>query len=468
MKLYRLFKFELCICMIFSLALAGCSRDQREPKSLPEPVKAEVAATTALLATISDQEKSVGSQGPSAHMGTPSAEGISSAFTVLFSRLGGGVIYSAEKDGKSYVVHNGKAGKGYSAIGDMAISRNGLRFAHGVRLGEQWAMAIDGREGELFDEVGEPVFSPDSQHVAYEARRGDKWHIVLDGKMSSGCQSYYDKPVFSSDSSKIFYIENTADPLKKRFIVSDPGLKKQHIRDFSGSAVVVSEDRTRVAAVLETGKNKKLIEFSFAEPDKLREGPYYTDIAYIGLGTDGTSLAYAAMKEQTRVLILNGREEPLPDGDPSSPAIRPDKKGAGLIIASEDGSFLHQAVFQDGTKKKRYDAASELTYSSDSSRYAYVARKGKAVFVVMNGKEGLAFDMVVAPMFSPDGKFLIYRARKAGKRFVVVADAEGKVIRQHPSYEMVFQPVFTSDGKSVAYGVKDGNQLIWKVEKLDK
>jgi len=30
----------------------------------------------------------------------------------------------------------------------------------------------------------------------------------------------------------------------------------------------------------------------------------------------------------------------------------------------------------------------------------------------------------------------------------------------------VFETTFTEDGKSVAYGVKDGNQLSWKVEKL--
>ncbi len=46
-------------------------------------------------------------------------------------------------------------------------------------------------------------------------------------------------------------------------------------------------------------------------------------------------------------------------------------------------------------------------------------------------------------------------------------DANGKTITQHPSYEQVFQPVFTADGKSVAYGVKNGNKLIWKVENLE-
>ena len=103
-------------------------------------------------------------------------------------------------------------------------------------------------------------------------------------------------------------------------------------------------------------------------------------------------------------------------------------------------------------------------YSGDSGLHAYAARKGNNWFVVVNGKEGPAFDRVVTPMFSPDGSRLVYRARQDGKRFVVVADANGKVIRQHPAYEQVFPVAFTADGNSVAYGVKDGRKLIWKVD----
>ena len=86
--------------------------------------------------------------------------------------------------------------------------------------------------------------------------------------------------------------------------------------------------------------------------------------------------------------------------------------------------------------------------------------------MVANGQAGPAFDRAVAPRFSPDGRFLVYRARQDGKRFVVVADATGKTIRQHPAYEQVFPVQFTADGKSVAYGVKDGLRLRWIVEPL--
>jgi Tol biopolymer transport system component len=95
-----------------------------------------------------------------------------------------------------------------------------------------------------------------------------------------------------------------------------------------------------------------------------------------------------------------------------------------------------------------------------------VVQEAGRCFVVVNGKEGPSFEMVVSPMFSPDGTKLVYRAREGGKRFVVVADADGRVIRRQPEYEMVFSTVFTEDGSSVAYGAKNGNELWWKVEKL--
>ena len=115
---------------------------------------------------------------------------------------------------------------------------------------------------------------------------------------------------------------------------------------------------------------------------------------------------------------------------------------------------------------KSYDDAAGVIVSSDGGTSAFIACRGEKCFVVANDSEGPLFDRVVSPKFSPDGKFLVYRVRKDGKRFVVVADSSGKVLQQHPAYEMVFDVSFTADGKSVAYGVKNGQQLLWKVEKL--
>ena len=91
-------------------------------------------------------------------------------------------------------------------------------------------------------------------------------------------------------------------------------------------------------------------------------------------------------------------------------------------------------------------------------------RGGATWFAVLDGKEGPPFDRVVTPVFSPDGRFLAYRARKDGRRFVVVADTRGGGLSVHPAYDQVFPVRFAADGKSIAYGAKDGAKAGWKVE----
>jgi Tol biopolymer transport system component len=75
--------------------------------------------------------------------------------------------------------------------------------------------------------------------------------------------------------------------------------------------------------------------------------------------------------------------------------------------------------------------------------------------------------MVVTPVFSPDGRHLAYRARKNGKRFVVLADREASVVKEGPVHDAVWQPVFSTDGKHVAYGAVVDNGIWWKVETVD-
>jgi hypothetical protein len=116
--------------------------------------------------------------------------------------------------------------------------------------------------------------------------------------------------------------------------------------------------------------------------------------------------------------------------------------------------------------EKAYDDAAALVYAPGGRAHAYVARRGEVWFLVVNGKEGPPFESVRPPAFSPDGKVLVYRARRAGKRFVVVADLAGKTLRELPAHEQVMDVHFTADGRSLAYGVKDGSRLAWEVEPL--
>ncbi|GFO66095.1 TolB family protein [Geomonas paludis] len=460
--------FKTIAAMVLTLALcagAGCNGKKQDSQAVSGTVDTTVAAQSARLATIAEQDAPVAQQGITAQHTAPSP-GQAPEFTVFFSSLGKGEAYLTSGPEGACVVHNGARGKVYQGVGGVALSRDGRRIAYGAVSGGQWRMVDNGAEGETFNEVGDPVFSPDGRHLAYEALTGKHWHVVVDGRISDGVVQYYQKPVFSADGSKILLIENTEQDGLFRLVVSDLGLVQQSRKEMRMLGTVVSKNLTQIATVQQDGAKYRVLRFSFAAPDQVSRGADYDAISDLSFSPDGASLAYLARRGTTRLLVLDGKEEPLPDGGiMAAPAVRPDRKGAGVILATNAGYLLHEG-FAGKSRHKLYADAGDLTYSSNGD-HAYVAVTGNEMRLVVNDKEGPLFDRVVSPVFSPDGRFVVYRARKEGKRFVVVADLQGRTVRRHPSYEMVFETTFTSDGKSVAYGVKSGRELWWKVEPLD-
>jgi len=475
-------------CLMPLVFFAGCKKEQVKTRAMPAaPARHEVAAKTTLLATISELDKPVPSQGlpprhasipsgpggpPPGHTSLPAGQG--PELLVYFSKLGGGAAYISERAGKAQVVHNGNPGKPYDEIDTLTVllSEDGQRIAYGARAGAQWMMVNDGKEEEPYDQIGSAVFSPDNRHLAYQVRKGGKWHVVSGNKMNAGCDKYYDKPIFSNDSTRICTIENTDVEGKKRLIVSDLAFKNQHVKVIRGKYFFTNENKTRIGAIEEVDGRERVIELDFNTLGVVRQGELYDSVRFPTFGPDGVTVAYAAAERQRRgvvfrYLIVGDRRERLPDDAPMAfPVVRPDGKSAGMIMSTKTSYYLHQAFYNAGTKKHYYDEAGDLAYNKDGSLYAFVARKGNKIFIAMNEKAGPTFDHVTMPVFSPDGRKVVYRARQNGKRFIVVADAKGRILRKHPAYERIFDPVFTPDGKSVAYGVKDGDKLVWKVEKL--
>jgi hypothetical protein len=457
-------RFLVVVSIACILSLVGCSRDQEKSKRASPFGVNEVPTVTTVIATIPDDARP-----PQAIPGhAAQAAGIQPAFDVIVSESKRGVAYTTEKDGKFSVHHNQSRGKEYSAVGSIVLSTDGRRVAYGALADGKWRMVVDGKEGRPYDALLSPVFSPDGKHFAYQAKEGEKWYIVVDDTPNAGTTASYTTPEFSFDSTLIAYVETAVSNRDMGLIVSDLRFGRQSIKRSIGDLLfTTNRDKTRIAAAQVVGNKIRIIDFSFADPDVVHEGPLYDLIEKLTFGEDGRSICYCALKGRTRLMVLDNREEILPKGLlPQLPVVRPDKKGVGVLLAWHDRFFLHQSFTGTAEKGRKYDEAADLTYSKDGRFYAYAARKGQNWFVVVNGKEGPAFDRVVMPVFSPDGKLLVYRVRKDGKRFVVVADTSGNTKKKHPSYEQVFQPVFTADGKSIAYGVKDGNKLICNVEHL--
>lgn len=442
------------------LLQAGCSTKETEKHKAPRI--ASVLATTTLLATVAEDDQPQSLTPPSGLGIHPSP---ATMFQFIFSEQGGGVAYVVQRNGKSHVVHNGMSGKEYKTVGDVSLSPDGKRIAYGALVDGKWRMVVDGKEGAPFSTVRLPQFSPDGLHVAYQAMSEDKWYLVIDTKSNSGTDKRYLRHEFSGDSSRIAYIDDVDDSNRGRLVVCDLSFNNQVVVANSVSSMLTNVDKSRIAAVVASDNSQMVIDFSFDRPESSKKGAVYDTVQNISFGPDDRTLAYNAMRAGKPLMFFNGREMSLPDGVMAGvPVIHPDKKSVGSLMFSNGAAFMQE--MPNGKKEVAFESADSLVYSTDGRSHAYTAQKGENWFVVVNGNEGPVFDRVVTPKFSPDSKFLVYRARKSGRRFVVAADTNGKTIKTFPEYEQVFDVQFTSDGKSVAYGVKDGKKLIWKVDAL--
>ncbi len=456
---------SIVACLLFAVVLtcAGCiKKDSGQAARRGNGV----AGTATLLATIAAGEKPPSIPVPSGPGGHAPLE---ASFQPVFSTQGRGVAYSAESNGQVYVVHNGIARKPYATTGSIAISSDGTRLAYGALSDGTWRMVIDGVEGEPFSTVKAPIFSPDGVHVAYQAMSGDKWHLVVDATRNAGTDTRILDSAFSGDSAKVAYIDNASEKNQGRLVVSDLKFTKQTVVADKVTRFVVNGEGTKLACVSAGPDGKfSIVEAAFDRPDAVTRRGAYDRVLHISFGPENGPLVYIAEQSGKRLVVYDGRQEPLPDGGEilEPPVLRSDLKGCGVLISANGMAYLHETPAGVGRKQKQYEEVAHLAVSRDGKSFAYAASRGGSWFVVVNEAEGPMFDRVVTPKFSPDGKYLVYRARQAGRRFVVVADKTGKTIKTHPAYEQVFDVQFTADGKSVAYGVKDGNRLIWQVEKL--
>lgn len=392
----------------------------------------------------------------------------SSPLRVVFGSRGAGVAWVVERADGLHVVHDGRPGRAVTTVDQISISPDGSRIAYGAQVDGAWRMIVDGDVVVPSSAVEDPVFSPDGRHVAYFASAGETKRVVIDRVEGPECRVSVGVPLFNADSTLVAYAEVPGDGQPARLVVSDLSLAGESVRTSGVKHFIANDARTAIAAVVDDGDGERVVVFAFSREGAVTRGPPYDAVSNLAVAPGGDTVAYVAEKEGRRLLVLGGKEAPLPGGSVSgAPVIRPDGAGVGVILASPEGQFLHEPFAAAKTGRgRRYEEAAELAYAAGGRSSAFCARRGESWFVVVNGKEGPPFDRVVSPTFSPDGKLLVYRARKDGRRFVVISDANGTTLRQLPTYEQVFPVLFTADGRSIRYGVKDGQQLAWKLEPL--
>lgn len=436
-------------------AISGCNNSKNASVTTKFSVSRKLAVVSAAYLA---NEKAGGNK---------SSHGIS----IEFAKNGSGVAYIEPYDGKFRVVHNDKPGKNYFGISELSISNDGKRIAYVASIdGNTNIIVVDGREGYPFGENDNHWFTPDgTQHVSTVTKSGIRF-LVIDGNL---IQKYRIEqgPVLSADSHSMAFSVLSPDNSSKTLIISDMKMQSAITLNSCGEFIFPNDESSRIAVGCSSAGKKSVKVIDFTTRSEISDSTYDGLISHMKFTADSRSLMYTYVKnESNRYVVYKGKEELIPSGDEflSDPLLFSEPESVGIIIGDVYNARLYRAFQHQKKVEKRYGYTSDFTVSRDGRHYAFIAvnHNEEQQYIVVEGNEGTKFDKIVSPLFTLDGKFLIYRARQRTKRFLVISDLKGKIVRQHKEYDMVFQPVFSTDGKSVSYGVLDGNELWWKVEKL--
>lgn len=452
-----------CIILAAFILPSGCKSHDKKQVSVQSASSVNPATTT--LAVIAGDEKP--DTDPASPHQTP--DSLKNLIVVEISRNGSACAYIARDKEGVHVTHNGKRGKTYSGIDStsLAISPDGKRVAYCAQQSGRWYVVVDTQEYGPFDDKGGPVFSPDSRHVAFEAKKGELWHIASDTGLSTPAESITGKPQFSHDSTKIMYIREKKDD-GFHLMIND--LSFNVLADHSIKSISLVEDPSQRSVYLidKLDRNFQVKSFPYDNPKLVLQHGIYPEVINPKLSQDGKKLSLLYRIKGENYLALNGSDTKIPLGGLPQPPYFLADGSIGVVVEGKNGTTPHRFFSKNQfAVPSKYKEVSDLVVTPDGVQNAYLAIKNEQFIIVCNGIEGPVYDRVTSPQFSPDGKYLVYRARRNNIRFVVIADAAtNRVIREHTGYDRVFETTFTPDGASVAYGAIDGNKIIWKVEKL--
>lgn len=198
---------------------------------------------------------------------------------------------------RAAVVFDGKRGKVERDIieNSLAISPDGKHYGYAVEDFNKHYVVLDGQKGKEYAGVTGPVYSPDSKRVGYLAAANGKVFSVVDGREG---KAYDDRgrPVFSPDGKSATY---WAEDGGKQFVVV--GGKPEKAYDEVGSPFY-SKDGSRLVYAARTGDTWQIV-------DNGKPGKAYTDIlGGIVFSDDNKRLAYVALDGIKQKLVVNGVE----------------------------------------------------------------------------------------------------------------------------------------------------------------
>lgn len=299
--------------------------------------------------------------------------------------------------------------------GLFAPSPDGHSLAYGIMGGGGITVVANGEKGELYEGIAESSlkFSSKGRHLTYVGTRPSGQFVVLDGKAYAYAGVSEQGVVFNEQGDR--------------------------------TAWVAARDGAQIAVI-----------------DGI-ESPPFSGVAPPGVlfSADGKRTAFAATSGQKSLVVLDGEEGPLFDrvgglkfsagGQAIYVGLDEDKSYA-VVNTTSYGPF-DSIRSPSGQKPQDGETPDLLEFSSNGSRFGFIASRGDDWFLVLDGKEIGPYSGVAGLAISPEGSRVAYLATRGEGWFLVI---DGK---EHPGLSIKTLS-FSSDGKRFGSIVRKGDKFL--------